>query len=180
MAPGSGPHGLLRQEGNIWFTANYKGYMGKMTPSTGVVIEYPLPAPVIDPHSLVFDHQGIIWFTAERGNSVGRLDPQSRELRVEPLSTSDSEPYGIAVNSKGIPFFCEFGTNKLGIINPETMEIKEIVFRKEQGHGGSRLILRIGFTTPILPVAIWASSIRRQVAFRNSPRRVDPNPILTV
>jgi virginiamycin B lyase len=32
-----------RQEGNIWFTANYKGYIGKLKPLTGEVVEYPMP-----------------------------------------------------------------------------------------------------------------------------------------
>src|ERR1700730_18152270 len=31
--PGSGPHGLVSDgNGNIWFTANFKGYIGKLRP----------------------------------------------------------------------------------------------------------------------------------------------------
>ena len=34
--PDSGPHGLVADRaGNIWFTANFKGYIGKLDPRTG-------------------------------------------------------------------------------------------------------------------------------------------------
>jgi virginiamycin B lyase len=34
--PDSGPHSLVADRaGNIWFTANFKGYIGKLGPRTG-------------------------------------------------------------------------------------------------------------------------------------------------
>ena len=39
--PDSGPHGLVAdQDGNIWFTANFAGYIGKLDPNTGKITEY--------------------------------------------------------------------------------------------------------------------------------------------
>jgi streptogramin lyase len=47
--PASGPHGLeFDQDGNLWFTANSKGYVGKLDPKTGEITEYKLPADVRD------------------------------------------------------------------------------------------------------------------------------------
>ncbi|MDB5393608.1 MAG: streptogramin lyase [Rhodospirillales bacterium] len=44
LKPGSGPHGLVSdKDGNIWFTANSAGYIGKFDPKTGHVTEYRLP-----------------------------------------------------------------------------------------------------------------------------------------
>jgi virginiamycin B lyase len=125
--PDSGPHGVVADsEGNIWFTANHRGYVGQLNPRTGEVAEYPMPDPTArDPHTLVFDQNGVLWFTVQRGNFVGRLDPQTGTIRLKPSPTPHSQPYGIVVNRQGIPFFCEFGTNKLGGINPNTMEITE-------------------------------------------------------
>jgi virginiamycin B lyase len=55
--PESGPHALVAdKDGEIWFTANFKGYVGKLDPKTGEISEYPMPNPKArDPHTLVFD-----------------------------------------------------------------------------------------------------------------------------
>ncbi|MGH7792452.1 MAG: virginiamycin B lyase family protein, partial [Thermodesulfobacteriota bacterium] len=125
--PNSGPHGLVAdQEGNIWFTANYKGYIGKLNPKTGEATEYLMPDPNAgDPHTLIFDQNGILWFTVQRGNFLGRLDAKTGTVKLKQSPTPDSRPYGIVVDSKGIPFFCELGTNKIGSINPDSIEITE-------------------------------------------------------
>jgi virginiamycin B lyase len=50
--------------GNIWFRANFKGYIGKLDPRTGLITEYPLPdKDADDPHNPVFDQEGTLWFT---------------------------------------------------------------------------------------------------------------------
>jgi virginiamycin B lyase len=125
--PNSGAHGLVADlDGNIWFTANSKGYIGKLDPRTGKVKEYPMPDPAArDPHTLIFDPTGVLWFTVQGGNFVGRLDPRTGTIRLKRSPTANSKPYGIVINTKGIPIFCEFGTNKLASIHPDTMEITE-------------------------------------------------------
>jgi len=125
--PNSGPHGLVSDRaGNIWFTANSKGYIGKLDPRTGQVTEYPLPdTGGDDPHTPVFDQEGTLWFTVQGGNGVGRLDPRTGMIMLKKVPTPRALPYGIAVNSKGVPFFCEFGTNRLARIDPQTMDITE-------------------------------------------------------
>jgi virginiamycin B lyase len=124
---GSGPHGLVADaQGNIWFTAAFKGYVGKLDPKTGAVTEYKMPdARARDPHTPVFDAHGNLWFTVQGGNFVGRLDPRTGRVKLKTVPTPNAVPYGIVVSSKGVPYFCEFGTNKLGSINPETLEITE-------------------------------------------------------
>jgi virginiamycin B lyase len=125
--PGSGPHGLVAdKKGDIWFTANAKGYIGRLNPQMGEVKEYYMPDPAArDPHSLAFDQAGMLWFTVQASNFVGRLDPRTGTITLKPSPTRDSKPYGIAVDSKGVPFFCELGTNKIGSIDPVTMKITE-------------------------------------------------------
>jgi len=59
------------KEGNIWFTANFKGYIGKLDPASGEVREYiPKSAGRIDPHTPIFDKNGVLWQTGE----LGRVD----------------------------------------------------------------------------------------------------------
>ena len=40
------------KDGNIWYTSNFKGHIGKLNPKTGQVTEYPMPDPAArDPHT---------------------------------------------------------------------------------------------------------------------------------
>jgi len=73
-----GPHGLVAdRNGNIWFTANFAGYIGKLEPGSGKILEYKLPDPnARDPHTPLFGQDGILWFTVQSGNMIGRLDPR--------------------------------------------------------------------------------------------------------
>jgi virginiamycin B lyase len=41
-------------DGNIWYTGNYAGLIGKLDPRTGNVTEYKMPDPLAsDPHTPV-------------------------------------------------------------------------------------------------------------------------------
>ena len=99
----SGPHGLVSDaSGNIWFTASFKGYVGKLDPMTGDIREFPLPDPKArDPHTPVFDQKGILWFTVIGGNMIGRLDPVTGEIKLVLSPTADSLPYGLAGEFEG-------------------------------------------------------------------------------
>jgi virginiamycin B lyase len=99
--PNSGPHGLAADEnGNIWFTASFQGYIGKLDPKTGTITEYHLPDPAAsDPHTPVFDRTGVLWFTVQRANMVGRLVPQTAEMKSQRVPTPSALPYGIAAKS---------------------------------------------------------------------------------
>jgi virginiamycin B lyase len=73
-----GPHGLVAdRNGNIWFTANFAGYIGKLEPGSGKILEYKLPdSNARDPHTPLFDQDGVLWFTVQSGNMIGRLIPR--------------------------------------------------------------------------------------------------------
>src|SRR5439155_26195378 len=112
---GSGPHGLTADKsGNIWFTANSKGYIGELDPKTGNVIEHKLPEGTRDSHTPIFDHDGVLWFTAQGANMIVRLDPKSGDVKVVPSPTTRSNPYGMVITSKNVPMFCDSGSNKIG------------------------------------------------------------------
>ena len=124
----SGPHGLVADgEGNIWFTANYKGYVGKLDPKTGKVAEFPVSLANADPHTPAIDPRGRVWFTMQEANHVGRLDPKTGKIELREVPTRGAKPYGMVIDKQGVPVFCEFGSNKLATIDPETMAIREHV-----------------------------------------------------
>ena len=122
--PASGPHGLVADEaGNIWFTANFAGYIGRLDPKTGAIIEYHLPDGVRDPHTPVFDQTGNLWFTVIGADMIGKLVPTTGGIKLVRVPTANALPYGIAVTSEGVPY--EFGANKLASIDPKTMQVHE-------------------------------------------------------
>ena len=90
----SGPHGLVADsEGNIWFTANFAGYIGKLDPKTGEVKEYKMPdEKADDPHTAVFAANGTLWFTLQAANMVGRLDPKSGRVELKNVPTASALP----------------------------------------------------------------------------------------
>ena len=102
--PQSGPHGLtVDKDGKIWFTANSKGYIGKLDPATGEITEYKLPEAARDPHTPLFDSSGVLWFTVQGANMTGRLDPKTGEVKVVTYPEPRSLPYGMVFTSKGVP-----------------------------------------------------------------------------
>lgn len=112
--------------GNIWFTAIYAGYVGKLDPKTGDISEYrPGDGTKIDPHTPVIDHSGVVWFTNEETNFVGRLDAKTGKMTLAKIPTPHAVPYGIVILPNNTPFFCEFGSNKLASVDPKTMQIHE-------------------------------------------------------
>ena len=63
---------IFGQDGKIWYTANFGGYIGKLDPKTGAVVKYTLPDPKAkDPHTPHFDQNGILWFTVQGANMLG-------------------------------------------------------------------------------------------------------------
>lgn len=114
-------HGLLADHGgNLWFTANFGGYIGKLDPRTGKITQYPMPSEKADdPHTAVFDANGMLWFTLQGGNMVGRLDPKTGKIELKEVPTESALPDGIQINSKDVPIFCELGTNKMASMNPD-------------------------------------------------------------
>ena len=88
----SGPHGLVAdREGNIWFTANYKGYVGKLDPTTGKVVEFHVPFAHADPHTPAIDVNGRVWFTMQDANRIGRLEPRTGKIDLREVPTRVGE-----------------------------------------------------------------------------------------
>jgi virginiamycin B lyase len=121
----AGPHGLVSDSGgNIWFTENTAGKIGRVDARTGSISEFSVPG-VGDPHTPVFGPDGALWFTAEEANSVTRMDTQNGQFRSYLVPTPKAAPYGLVAGPDGGLWFCEFGANKLGRIDPATGAITE-------------------------------------------------------
>ena len=124
--PGSGPHGLVEdKDGNIWFTANSKGYIGKLDPKTGSSPNTSCPPTRAIRTRLCSIRKASSGSRCRTRNKVGRLNPATGEIKVVDSPTKPSNPYGMVVDTKGTPYYCEFGAPKIAAIDPNTMAIKE-------------------------------------------------------
>jgi virginiamycin B lyase len=131
LEKGANPHTcLVDTKGNVWYTGNRNGTLGRINPVTGEIKVFKITdSTVRDPHTMVFDKDGNIWFTAQQTNAIGFFNVKDESFRIvkPPITTAgarSTNPYGIVLDSKGRPWFNLFATNMIGTIDPQTFELK--------------------------------------------------------
>jgi virginiamycin B lyase len=161
---GVGPHGLISdRDGNIWYTAQLAGFVGRLDPKTGGQTQYRMPdSAARDPHTPIFDQRGTLWFTLQMSDMVGRILPSTGEVKVIRVPSASSQPYGIKINSKGEPWFVELTAGRVGRIDPTTFAIHEYPLP----HAGS-MPRRIAITADDV---IWYTDYGRGYLGRLDPR----------
>ena len=134
LDPGTNPHScLVDSKGNVWYTGNRNGTLGRIDPRTGEITRFHVPdSTVKDPHTMVFDKNGNIWFTAQQSNAVGFLNVATGKFRLikPPLPAGHrsrtTNPYGIVLDSKGRPWFNLFKT-KTGELTLQAQRLRLLV-----------------------------------------------------
>jgi virginiamycin B lyase len=82
---GSHPHDVApAADGAVWYTAQRKGVLGRLDPSTGKVEEIRLGADAA-PHGVIIGPDGAPWVTDGGLNAIVRVDPVSHAVKVFPL-----------------------------------------------------------------------------------------------
>src|SRR5262249_23925963 len=70
----SEPYGITRgPDGNLWFTENLAGKIGRITPA-GVITEFNL-TPGSQPVQITAGPDGNLWFTENVPSRIGRITP---------------------------------------------------------------------------------------------------------
>jgi virginiamycin B lyase len=85
---GSGPHDVAPAvDGGVWYTAQAKGTLGWLDPSTGQVREIPLAGSGqrSAPHGVIVGPDGAPWITDGGLNAIVRVDPATGEVQHFPL-----------------------------------------------------------------------------------------------
>ena len=124
---GTAPSALLVDtDDNLWYASSDRRHIGRLTPSTGRVVQIDMPArKAKTPRSLAFDGNGDIWFTTEDGDFVGRLRTTSNDVELVPLPSRNSRPFGIVVTAQNEPWVAASGSNLLIRIDPLTLSTQE-------------------------------------------------------
>jgi streptogramin lyase len=69
------PFGItLGPDGNLWFTEEI-GKIGKISPRTGIITEYPLPFGAGSCEGITAGPDGNLWFTEPFVNKIGKISP---------------------------------------------------------------------------------------------------------
>src|SRR5205814_1417923 len=72
----SGPHGLVAdKDGNIWYTANFGGYIGKLDPRTGKIELKKVQTESALPYGIQINSKGVPFFCELGTNKMGKIDP---------------------------------------------------------------------------------------------------------
>jgi streptogramin lyase len=103
-------------DGNVWFTENGSGKIGRITPG-GTINEFRIPTPGSSPDGITAGPDGNLWFTEGVGNKIGRITP-SGTISEFPIPTVGSAPAGIASGPAGDVWFTEASGNNIGRITP--------------------------------------------------------------
>ena len=116
--PTSGdPAGIVAgPDGNLWFTKNNAGKIGRITLS-GVVTEFAIPTGSSGPDSITRGSDGNLWFTEGNSAKIGRITPSGAVTEFG-LSDSNATPYSIVSGPDGNLWFTEFAIGKIGRITP--------------------------------------------------------------
>lgn len=116
-------------DGNLWFPDSVTKKIGKISPATGEIVEYPFPSVTNNPDSITTGPDGNLWFT--NGQYIGTMSPSTRGTIKYPILLSNSAPnntaYAVSITSgpDGNLWFTEGNANKIGKISPATGVITE-------------------------------------------------------
>jgi streptogramin lyase len=111
-------------DGNLWFTENFRGKIGRATPS-GQIVLFDIPTRPggggSNPHSIAAGPDGNLWFTESNvgANKIGRITPAG--VITEFSVPTAGSPRGIAAGPDGnLWFTADSGSNegKVGSITP--------------------------------------------------------------
>jgi virginiamycin B lyase len=134
LPQGEGPHDVAPGPGGeIWYTAQYSGALGRLDPATGAVRRIPLGRGS-SPHGVVVGPDGAPWITDSGLNAVVRVDPASFAVRSWPLpsGTGSANLNTAAFDGAGVLWFTG-QTGIYGRLDPKAGRVE--VFDAPRGRG---------------------------------------------
>ena len=82
---GSHPHDVaVGPDGEVWYTAQATGELGRLDPRRGAVVETALGEGSA-PHGVILGPDGAPWVTDGGLNAIVRVDPSNREVEIFPM-----------------------------------------------------------------------------------------------
>jgi virginiamycin B lyase len=111
-------------DGAIWWAGQWGNLVGRITPETGDLREYPLPAGA-KPHSVTPDEAGNIWYTGNGNGTIGKLDPRTGMVTEYTMpDPAARDPHTAVFDQRGTLWFTLQVSNMVGRLSPATGDIK--------------------------------------------------------
>ena len=109
--------------GGVWYTAQRSGFLGKLDPTTGEVLQIALGPSSAPARRVWSDSKGNIWVSEWNAGQVARYVPGTGEwtewkLRAGPRP----QAYAVYVDEKDIVWLTDFGANAVVGFDPVTEE----------------------------------------------------------
>ena len=174
--PNPRPHGLTEDSaGNIWYTGNGKGTVGKLDPKTGDRSpNIPMPDPAArDPHTPIFDQKGTLWFTLAAGQHGGETQSTDRrdEARDHADGTISALRHGRRIPKACRSSCCSARTKLPASIRTRWRFVSTRCRIPPRGRGALRLRATTSSGMRTIREDIWDGSIRAPAPSRNGPRQ---------
>jgi len=105
---------IVGKDGNLYFTEQYSGKIGKLNPSSREITEWNIPSDLLtsEPWDLNYTSEGI-FFTDYRQNKIMKLVLSADPPSITQWSIPNSGPRGIFVKSLSEIWFTEFSAGKI-------------------------------------------------------------------
>ena len=134
LPAGTHPHDLApAPDWGVWFTAQPRGALGRLDPTTGKIEQIPL-GDGSAPHGVIVGPDGAPWVTDGGLNAIVRVDPRSHEVRRFPLPEGRGYANLNTATFDGRGRFWFTGQNGIyGRLDPKTGEMR--VFDAPRGRG---------------------------------------------
>ena len=122
----SDPHTLVfDRNGDIYFTVQFGGFVGKLTVATGEVRLRAVPTPGAKPYGIAIDPTGRPWFDEFGTNKIASIDPETLSIEEVTLPRSSARPRRIGVTTDGAIWYVDYAGGYLGRVVPSTKAIDE-------------------------------------------------------
>ncbi len=122
---GPSEYATLGPDHNIWVTLSTDN-IGQLNTSTGVVNQYPIPAPNSAPGAIITGPDKNLWFIEAATNQFGVVNPATGAITEVPvLADGASQIQDLAAGPDGNIWFTEYKSDKIGEFNPTMHAVQE-------------------------------------------------------
>ena len=120
------PHTLLGDDrGNIWFTVQNGGFVGRLAMESGDVQLVKAGPDRSRPYGIDLDSKGRAWVNLFGTNQIAIVDPQTFEISHVETPRATARTRRIAVTSDDAVWYVDYAGGQLGRIDPGSGEMRE-------------------------------------------------------
>ena len=114
----------FNRDGDVWFTAQSAGVVGKLTVADGKIRVWRL-ASGSRAYGIWLDSTDRPWFDEFGANRIGTIDPKTGELKEYSLPNDRARPRRIVVTRDNQVWYGDYTRGFLGHLDPKTGSVEE-------------------------------------------------------